>query len=300
MTLPKITNWSGILFRRQLERSLEWLEARLSQDIAQAERVVLSTYGDTVSVAAKAKNLNKFGLNDAVGTNWATVAQFQGSEINETFLTTNGIDAIVSSSGSDTQNITIEGHTIDGSGNLTFATQTVTLTGQTPVALGTPLARATRAFIAPSGAFGTTPAPAVGTISVYDDTDGATSGVPDTDAATKLIIDAGFAQSEKASTTISSGDYWFITNFSASVADGTKSATYVFFRMATRDVKNGGAWRPLGQDIVLRIGGDSPPPVTFQPFRIVPKNHDWVIAARTDSGAASVYAEAQGYLAAVQ
>lgn len=298
MSRPQIVAWSGLLFRRQLNKVLDYLES--SMGVSSAENVVLKTYGDVVSVKEKGKDLNKFGLNDAVGSNWATVAQFQGSEINETYLTTNGINAVVSSSASDTQNITIEGHTIDGSGNLTFATQTLTLTGQTPVALTTPLARATRAFIANSGVFGTTPAPAVGTISVYDDTDGATSGVPDTDSAVKLILDAGFSQSEKASTTISANDYWFITNFSASVADGTKSANYVFFRMAIRDVPNGGAWRPLGQDIVLRIGGDSPPPVIFDPYRIVPKNHDWVIAARADGGVASVYAEAQGYLAAIQ
>ena len=79
--------------------------------ITQAENVVASTYGDQVSVSAKRKNLNKFGRNTSVASSaFETVSEWQGSVTNETFVTTNLIDSIVSSSPSDTtQTITIEG-----------------------------------------------------------------------------------------------------------------------------------------------------------------------------------------------
>lgn len=41
------------------------------------------------------------------------------------------------------------------------------------------------------------------------------------------------------------------------------------------------------------------PPQHFDPPLIVPKNHDWRIRAEVDGGTSSVYAEASGYLAAV-
>ena len=91
-----------------------------------AERSVAVTYGDRVSVYEKGKAITKFGTNSTVGTTYETVAQLQSTESNETFVTTNIIDSIVSSSASDTtQTITIEGHTIDGSGNLTFVSKFV-------------------------------------------------------------------------------------------------------------------------------------------------------------------------------
>lgn len=270
-------------------------------DIAQAERVVLGTFGDTVSVSAKAKNLNKFGRNLSVGTTFETVAELQGTTANETFVTTNIIDSLSSDSASDTtQTITLEGHTVDGSGNLTFATQDVTINGQTKVTLATPLARATRAFVKRTGTFGSTPAALVGNVYIYDDTDGISAGVPVTAAATKVLILAGETQSAKAATTISSSDYWFISSFGAGIGNAGGAADRVTVRMETRDVANGGAWRPMGREIVLIIGDENPVPEQFSPYLIVPKNHDWRIRAKTNASTAEVFAEANGYLAAVQ
>jgi len=269
-------------------------------DIAQAERVVLSTYGDTVSVEAKGKNLNKFGRNLSVGSSYETVAEFQGTVANETFVSTNLIDSVSSSSASDTtQTIRVEGHVIDGSGNLTFTAQEVALNGQTKVALPTPLARATRANVQPTGAFGSEPAALVGTVSVYDDTDGITAGVPNTDAAAKVLISAGESQSEKASTTISVGDYWFIKYISAGIGDAGSSANFVTVRMEARDVANGGAWRPMGKEVVL-VPSQTGVSLTFDPLLIVPKNHDWRFRAKTDTNTAEVFAEAGGVLAVIQ
>lgn len=298
MPYTEITEWRGELFTRQLRRALDELDIDVS--VKQAEAVVLSTYGDTVSVAAKGKNLNKFGRNLTVGNAYETVAEFQGTVANETFVSTNLIDSVSSSSASDTtQTVRVEGHTIDGSGNLTFTAQEVALNGQTKVTLTTPLARATRANVQPTGAFDSEPVPLDGTVSIYDDTDGISAGVPNTDAATKMLISAGETQSEKASTTISTGDYWFIKYFSAGIGDAGSSAGFVTVRMEARDVANGGAWRPMGREIVL-IPNQTGRTINFDPVLIVPKNHDWRVRAKTDTNTAEVFAEAGGLLAVIQ
>lgn len=266
--------------------------------VEEAEAVILSTYGDTVSVARKGKDLAKHGRNLVVGTAFETVAEFQGTESNETFVSTNLVDSISSSNAGDTQSITVEGHTIDGSGNLTFAIQTVALTGQTKKALTTPLARATRAYVAPSGVFNTTPAALAGTVYVYDDTGGITAGVPNTASATKVLIAAGDTKSQKGATTISSQDYWLITNFSAGIGDSGGSASLVTVRMETRDVKNGGVWIPLQREIVLTVGQNGVQRIQ-EPYLIVPKNHDFRIRAKTDANTAEVFAQASGPLALV-
>ena len=269
-----------------------------SAAIGQAEAVVLSTYGDTVSVADKGKNLNKFGTNATVGNSFETVAQFQGSVANETYASTNSVLAIVSSNAADTQTIVIEGHTVDGSGNLTFTTQEATLTGQTPVVLATPLARANRAYVRASGTFNTYPADLSGTVSVYDSTDGETGGVPDTDSAVKLVIEAGFTQSEKCATSVSQSDYWFITSFAAGIGDAGGSASRVTFRIEARDVANGGAWLPKGRDIVVNV--DQNAGIEYlDPLIIIPKNHDVRVRAKTDSNTAEVFAEIRGVLAVI-
>lgn len=269
--------------------------------IAEAINEIETTYSDTVSVWDKAKALRKFGRNETVGTSFETLAEFQGTVANETFVTTNIIDSIVSDSTSDTtQTIVIEGHTVDGSGNMTFVSQEKTLTGQTEATLTTPLARASRAYVKQSGTFGTTPTDLVGNVYIYDNTDGISSGVPVTAAATKLTIQAGETQSQKAATTISSVDYWIITSFGAAMGiTGGPSVDYVEVRMEIRDIANGGAWRPLGRTITLvpnSVGRD----FTTYPCLIVPKNHDVRLRAKTNANTAEIYGEIAGYLAEVQ
>lgn len=100
---------AGRLFDENLNRMLK--ELFLGMDITQAENVVKSTYGDTVSVEQKAKNLNKFGTNSSVGTSPETVAQFQGATANETYVSTNIIDSISSSDQTNDVGITF---TIEG------------------------------------------------------------------------------------------------------------------------------------------------------------------------------------------
>ena len=272
--------------------------------ISRAENTVLKTYGDAVSVEAKGKTLNKFGRNAAVGTSFETVAEFQSTTANETFVSTNIIDSIASDDQTNDVGIviTIEGHTIDGSGNLTFVVQDATLDGtdaRTEVTLTTPLARANRAYVKASGTFDSPQATPTGNIYVYDNTDGQTAGVPTTAAATKLMILAGENQSEKAGTSISSQDYWFIADFSCAVSDATGPTNFATVRMETRDVVNGGVWRPLGRDYILwpDINGIQR---VFNPYLIVPKNHDWRVRAKCDAGSSSIDASANGILAAIQ
>ena len=275
------------------------MSSTMSAELSHAILEIKRAYGDTVDVASKAKSLHKFGENEAVGTSFETLARFQSTTVNETYVSTNIIDSVVSSSASDTQTVTIEGHTIDASGNLTFSVQTATLTGQTPVTLTTPLARANRMYIGASGTFDSPQAAAVGVISVYDDTDGQTSGVPTTAAATKLLILAGDAQTQKCATSISSSDYFIVTDFMARCVGAAGHAAYVDVRIETRDVANGGLFRPLGGDIVLTVGAGAPPDIRPIPYLIVPKNHDVRMRAKCNSNSADITAEISGYLAQV-
>lgn len=194
-------------------------------DIAQAERVVASTYGDTVSVLEKKKDLLKFGRNFAAGTSYSTVWAYGDTLATEVLPTTNAIDTVSSSSTSDTGTVVIEGHTISGS-DLTFVVQTATLNGRNKVVLTTPLARATR--IKNTGA-----ADFVGDIYVYED-DTISAGVPTTSTKVHVTARAGYGnQSLKCATSISSVDYWFISHIKC----GVLKKIFSICRFPTSDTK---------------------------------------------------------------
>lgn len=270
----------------------------------QAINNVLSSYGDVVSVEAKKKSLNKFGKKSGVGTTFSTIMHHQGSEIRLTYPSTNLIDSIISTDAGDTGiTYVYEGHSVDGSGNLTFVIDEVTTdatSGQTRVALPTPVRNLTRAYVKPSGIFNSPQTVHSGIISFYDDTNGDNgAGVPTTASAVSMRLLAGETQSEKAATSISQNDYWFIDALSIAVEDASPSANFVTFRMVTRDVVNGGVWRPLGRDYVAYTDQTQPGRIPQEPFRIVPKNHDWEVWAKADTGSADVFAEAEGDLASI-
>lgn len=284
-------------------REVGGIDVSVDADIRHAERVVLSSYGDTVSVADKAKSLNKFGRNRAVGTSWETVAELQGTNANENFVSTNLIDTVTSDDAADTSiTFVVEGHTIDGSGNLTFVSQEVTTNasdGRTEVSLTTPMARANRAYVKDSGTFDSPQDKPAGNVYFFDGTTASTNGVPDSASATKLLIVADEGQTEKCATSISSADYWFISYFGAAIAGASPTATVVTVRMEQRSVSDGGVWRPFGRDISLKpdVNGIT---FEFSPFLIVRKNCDVRVRAICDTGTAEIYAEMGGYLAAVQ
>jgi hypothetical protein len=237
-----------------------------------AENEVATTYGQRVSVQRKGKQLNKFGrtINADNGVK-TTVAEFQGTVVNETYVSTNIIDTIGSDSASDTEKITLEGHTIDSSGNLTFVVQNATLTGITPVPLATPLARATRAYVC-KGTFAAPASALVGNVYVYDNTDGHTLGVPDTAAATKLMITAGNNQSYKVATAISQFDYWFLTSIDVGIQRGSGASAHADIDLEFREI--GGVWRPMGIEMDVASNATTWSHHEVAPYLIVPPNTD--------------------------
>lgn len=250
--------------------------------VSHALSQILNDYG--VTAVVKPKTLLKFGrttnADDGVRT---TVAAFQGAVVNETYATGNTIDRIISDSTSDGETVTVEGHTISG-GEFTFVTQNVTLNGQTAVTLTTPLARANRAYNTDSTEL-------VGNVYVYENV-ATTSGVPNTAANTKLLIQAGDQQSQKAATTISKDDYWVITQVFSS-AERSNSAN-VDMRLEVRE--SGGVFRPRFI-WATRSTGQNAITINLNPPIIVRSNSDIRMVATSDAANTAVDGWMNGYLA---
>ena len=258
-----------------LESRVEELEAM--DLIKRAEAEILGTYGDTVSVAQKRKSLAKFGRTSTAGTSESTVWRTGG---NETLPTTNAIDEIVSTSGSDTGVVFIEGHTIS-SNELTFVTQSATLTGTSPVTLDTPLARVNRLYIASDNS-----TDLVGDVTVYEN-----GG--DTHLTVKGTL--GENQSYKCQTAISNSDYWILTKASGSISE--KSAGFVEFELQTKKVN--GAWVPR-YNFTVSSNGTTSFSDRFDPPIIITKNSDVRITCIADSGTSTeAIARMAGVLAKV-
>lgn len=248
-----------------------------------AEKSILDSTGDLVSVWQKAKFLRKFGRNPSAAGSFETVWQTGGDE---TYVTTDAIDTVSSSDAGDTQEIVIEGHTISN-GLLTFSTQTATLDGQNKVVLATPLARMTRLYNNGTSDF-------AGTVYGYED-DTVTAGVPDTASKVHLTVTNG-NQSEKASTSISSTDYLIVTGIELFVF--TKTDETVEFIGEFREVaETPKVWRR-----VYSATSNSKSNAFFEAFNppiIVPKNHDIRLRAKSDGTAVDIGGAFSGYLAEV-
>jgi hypothetical protein len=267
-----------------------------------ALREIYSTYGHIASTTKKSKSLSKFGITrNADNGVKTTIADFQGTVVNETFVTTNIIDHAISTSANDTGIITVEGHTIDGDGNLTFVVQDVTLTGQTKAALATPLARCTRAYVK-DGTFASPSVDLQGVVSIYDDTGGQSAGgVPTVAAATKCRIrgDLGDNQSAKAATSISSTDYWIIReiHFGMRRGSGGGSATVADCDIEVRRI--GGVWRPVGLEVNLKTTVNVFENVSVFPYVIVRPNSDVRAIITADVNDTIAEARIEGVLATV-
>ena len=238
--------------------------------------VIQSTYGDTVTV--KPKNLLKFGLNPGVGTSECTIMGFVGSEVAETYATANSIDSIVSGNDTNHQTMVVEGHTVSGS-ELTFVVQNVTLTGQTPALLPTPLFRATRLYNNDTSNLASS-----SIVYVYDSSATAVdTGVPQTAAGVHIIANAAENQSLKASTAFSNIDYGLITHVYADV--NKQKAAQVDIRLKIREF--GKVFRT---QFVRTVASDSNGILDFPliPYLIVPKNADVIITATASTTAVSV------------
>jgi hypothetical protein len=255
--------------------------------LVQGEREVFSTYGHRVSVDSKSKSLLKFGKSGNLSTTAGlqTVWSVNG---NETYINDNLIDRVISSSTSDTQEVTIEGHTVEGAGvdaKFTFVVQTATLSGQAPVALTTPLARVSRVNNNSSTEI-------VGVVAVYQNSS-VTGGVP-TDA-TKIHIDIplGFQQSFKAATTFSNTDYFFLTGCYGAVSQ--KQTAAADFYIELREV--GKSFRQIACLTASSSGGSFN--IEFDPAIIIPRNADVRVRCTTGTNNAVVFTNFRGYLAKV-
>lgn len=257
--------------------------------IKHAEQVIYSTWGDEVSVEAKAKDLFKFGLRDDVNTNEQTIMTLPSGLYHEVYATTDAITHVSSSSSSDTVTMTYEGHTVDGSGNFTFVTGNVTLEGTTKVALPTPVARITRGF-------NTSSSNLVGTVYFYeDDTTNSVAGVPDTDTKVHMMVEAGYNQSNKAATTISNNDYYILTGGFATILKKASSALVdVNFEVRAK----GSVFRKQFPTAVTTSSSNSFQ-YHFEPYFIIPKNSDVRVVAAGSTTGIEVTAGFNGYLAKV-
>ena len=250
--------------------------------LVQSEREIQATYGDVVSIDKKAKSLLKFGKSAPLTTNSLQTVWTVGG--NEVYLSDDGITHISSSSALDTQEIRVEGHTISA-GELTFVVQTVTLSGQTSVALTTGLARVSRI----SNNNGTE---LVGRVVVYEDT-AITGGIP-TDA-TKIHIDIplGFQQSFKAATSFSKEDYYVMTGFYGAVSAKQSAAVDFYLEIKEPD----GVFLQKACFTASSSGG--PSDISLDPAIIVPKNSDIRVRGETVTNNAVVFGIFKGYLAKV-
>lgn len=244
---------------------------------------VNQTYG--ISAESKSKSLHKFGENLLVGTAEATVMTLPSGVTSESYVSTNAINRISSSNDGDDQSVVVEGHTIDGNGNLTFAVQTVTLTGQTAAELTTPLARVTRLYNADTTDW-------AGNIYVHELDATIDAGVPQATAKIHLIGPAGENQSLKASTAVSQGDVLLITELYASM--NKKTAGYGVIRLRIRS--QGGVFRTLFK---RGVANGAELNMEFKPYIIVPPNSDIIITAEADNASTPIAAGFNSILLAV-
>lgn len=257
--------------------------------IRHAQDVIFETYGDTVSVSEKKKDLIKFGTNPNVGTTRSTIWYTGQDNNNEIYIAdnVNSIDSISSSYNPDSEVVKIEGHTMTG-GNRTFVSQTATLNGRNRVALTTALNRVTR--VAHNDDSSTD---LVGEIYVYEDT-ALTSGKPINTKKIHLTIPSGSNQSKKSSTSLSSTDYWIVTGFSGGSLEKTGTNT-TEIELQVRVV--GGVFKPVSKPIVVNTGTDTFR--EFTPYVIIPKNADVRLTALSSSGGQEITGDIQGFLAEI-
>jgi hypothetical protein len=255
--------------------------------LVQAEREIYRDTGDQVSVDKKAKSLIKFGKSAELSTDRETIWNVGG---HETYVTDNTITHVSSSSASDTQSIKLECHTVSGTGTdsqFTFVVQTVTLSGQTPVALDIPVARVSRMF----NDNGTE---LVGDVYVYEIAGTTvTGGVPSPASKIHAKIDQGFQQAFKAATTFSNTDYYILTGGFGSVS--YKQSAAVDFYL---EVRQAGKVFIEGAAVSANAAGGSWQ-IDLDPAIIIPKNADIRITCESGSQGAVVYGSFKGYLAKV-
>lgn len=165
--------------------------------------------------------VDKFGYNPLVTTSTDPEDVWEGGGT-YTFSTSADIVSLSSSEAGDSQDIKVLGQTLDG----TEIEQTVTLSGQSVVTLGTPLYRVYR-----MQNMGTTDI--TGTVYCYVGTD-QTGGVPNSSTDIRAIINNGNNQTLMCIYTIPKGKVAFIyrgeagLSYSGGVSAGTQYAEFAY------------------------------------------------------------------------
>ena len=260
------------------EPSYYWME--------HARNIIYQNYGDEVSIEEKGKDLIKYGRSEQVQTATSTTLMtLPTGTFNESYVSTNSITTISSSSASDTEVVKVEGHTVDGNGDFTFVVQSITLTGQTQATLTTPLARCARLYNNGTNDL-------VGDIYVYQD-DTSTAGVPNTGSKVHCEIRAGQNQSEKASTTLSQYDYWIVHGVYGDVLEKTAANAEIDLEIRLK----GGVFRKAFDFSASNTSGG-----TFRigrPYIIVPPNSDIRLRAKASANGTIVSGGIFGVLAKI-
>lgn len=245
-----------------------------------ARQIILADYAATVSLEAKNQDLLKFGRSTQVQTTSTTVMTLPSGTYNETYVSSNLINSIISTDAGDTETVVVEGHTISGS-DFTFVSQSIALTGQTVAALSTALARVTRVYNSSATEL-------AGVVSVTE-TDTYTSGAPDTPAKVHLQIPAGLQQSEKAAMTLSSVDYWVVNSFYADMLEKTAASADVTLELRL----SGGVFRPVAS---ISCSENHRGVFEFKPYLIVPTNADVRLRAKASAAGKEISGGIHGAL----
>ena len=250
--------------------------------LVQAEREIERQFGQKVSIDRKAKSLIKFGKSAPLATGSLQTVWTVGG--NETYVSGNTIDSISSSNALDTEQVYLECHTVDESGNFTFLSQVVTLNGRTRVALPVPVARV-------SLAYNNNGTELVGRVVVYENT-ALNNGIP-TDV-TKIHIDipAGLQESFKAATTFSSSDYFVLTGGFGSVSSKTSGAADFYLEIREQN-------KVFRQVAAISGSAAGPWEIKLDPAVILPKNSDIRVRVETANNNLVVFTVFQGYLAKI-
>ena len=253
--------------------------------LVQAEREIQSTFGDVVSIDKKAKSLIKFGKSADLSANGTSTVWTVGGH--EVYVNDNLITHISSSSAADVYEVLLECHTVSGTGQdakFSFLTQTVTLQGQTKVALPTPVARVSQVF-------NNNGVELVGRVTVYEDV-AITAGVPNDPTKIHIDIPVGLQGSFKAATTFSDEDYYVLTGGFGSVS--LKQSAAADFYLEVREVG-----KVFVQRAAVSASSGGPWDIDLDPAVIIPRNADVRITVETDTNNAVVFGVFKGYLAKV-
>lgn len=242
--------------------------------IQSVENRIKKQDGVRVSVHDAAETVLKFGQTDEASTTPSTVwaGIDGGGDAHETMLTTNAITHLVSTSGTDTVDMTVIGQTVTTGDLSAYVTQNVTLTGQTKAELSTPLARVHRMYVAGAVSL-------VGVVTAIEDVT-VSDGVADTSAAVHATIIAGNDQTYKAAIGVPFDRYLILSNWTAAILRQTATSVAT---LTLETLTAGGVWLPKATTGVTSTATNSAQR-SFDPFLIIPPNHDVRVSVELLSG----------------